>query len=221
MGKSFSEIVKLEGSHVNSSFGILFVLFGVLTQVLAYKFSGGSELSLLSGCLGIISVVLCSQRKISFYIFWLGQIITYVILCFHEKLYGEIAENAFYFVTMLFGLFHWLRHYNEEEIAVETRKMTRIQNIWVFIATVFTSLMLYTALLNTNDSQPFMDAVTTAPAFIAQILLICRFKESWIYWFIIDFIAIFMWVIAGDWCMVSLHVFWTISCIYGYYKWTN
>jgi hypothetical protein len=56
MGKSFSEIVKLEGSHVNSSFGILFVLLGVLTQALAYKFSGGSELSLVSGCLGIISV---------------------------------------------------------------------------------------------------------------------------------------------------------------------
>ena len=221
MSKSFSDIVKLEGTHAGVNFSVFFILLGVLTQALAFKFSGGSELSLISGCLGIISVVLCSQRKISFYIFGFAQLITYVILCVNEKLYGEIAENAFYFVTMLFGLFHWIKHYNENEIAVETRKMTHLQNVWVFIATVFGTLMLYTGLLKTDDTQPLLDAVTTAPAFIAQILLIYRFKESWAYWLIIDFGAIFMWAIAGDWCMVLQYVFWTVNCIYGYYKWSD
>ena len=75
--------------------------------------------------------------------------------------------------------------------------------------------------MNTNDSQPLMDAVTTIPAFFAQVLMIYRYKESWIYWFIIDFGAIFMWAAADNWCMVLQYVFWTINCIYGFFKWSE
>jgi nicotinamide mononucleotide transporter len=66
-----------------------------------------------------------------------------------------------------------------------------------------------------------LDSATTVPAFIAQMLMIMRYREQWIFWLIIDIGSILMWIHAGDWCMVAQFVFWTINCIYGFYKWSK
>ena len=118
-------------------------------------------------------------------------------------------------------MLHWNSHYNNESLEVKTRHRTAKQNVLVFVATALASAALFDGLLITNDTQPFMDAVTTVPAFVAQILMILRFKESWLYWLIIDLGSIVMWAIAGDWCMVAQFVFWTANCIYGYYMWNK
>lgn len=154
-----------------------------------------------------------------FYLFGFAQLFTYVALCAQQRLYGEIAENAFYFVTMLIGMYHWAKHYNEEETAVETRKLNAAQKMWIAIVTLFGTFIMFNILLLTDDTQPFMDSITTIPAFVAQILMVLRYRDSWFYWFIIDVGSIIMWGIAGDWCMVAQFIFWTANCMYGFKKW--
>lgn len=217
---SLSDILKLEDKkwHVDR-FTTNFILIGILMQVVVFKVTDVPRLSLISGILGVISVVLCSNRKIAFYLFGFAQLFTYVLLCFDQNLYGEIAENAFYLVTMLIGLSHWLDNYNEDKVAVETRKLNAAQKMWTAIGTLFGTLILFNVLLLTDDTQPFMDSITTIPAFIAQILMIMRYRDSWFYWLIIDVGSIIMWGIAGDWCMVVQFIFWTVNCIYGLKKW--
>jgi nicotinamide mononucleotide transporter len=102
---------------------------------------------------------------------------------------------------------------------VETRKLSYGQNWLVALLVFFGVMILYGFLGGTDDTQPFMDSVTTVPAFMAQILMILRFRESWVYWLIIDIGSIVMWAIAEDWCMVSQFVFWSINCLYGLRKW--
>lgn len=203
----------------NKVFDGIFLASGMILQLVVYILSPDSFLSLVSGLCGVISVVLCSQRKISFYWFGFIQLFTYVVLCWNEKLYAEIAENIFYFVTMLYGLHHWINNYDNEEKQVKTRGLSKSQGILVFFVAIILILALYNVLLLTDDSQPFMDALTTAPAFVAQILMILRYKESWFYWFIIDAGAIFMWANTDNLCIVALYVFWAINCIYGLLKW--
>lgn len=203
----------------SKTFGRWFIALGVALQVIIYIVTGSALLSCISGILGVVSVVLCSQRKMHFYTFGFAQLITYVVLCYHQKLYGEIVENVFYFVTMLYGVFHWWNHYDDKMAEVETRKLSYGQNWLVALLVFFGVMILYGFLGGTDDTQPFMDSVTTVPAFMAQILMILRFRESWIYWLIIDIGSIIMWAIAGDWCMVSQFVFWSINCLYGLRKW--
>ena len=215
------KIVRLEDDSRTDGIGTLLFFTGMFIMLATFTISGGSWLSLLSGVLGVASVVFCSQKKVSSFFYGFAQLITYVILCLQHRLYGEIAENVFYFVTMIYGMYHWMKHYNYEEAEIETRSLNAGQKAWVFIITSISTLILFNILVATDDTQPFMDAVTTAPAFVAQILMISRYKDSWVYWFIIDAGAIPMWVVAGDWCMVAQYVFWSINCIYGFYKWKN
>lgn len=198
-----------------------FLGLGVFLQIVAYMVTQDSFLSLISGLSGVISVVLCSQRKMGFYFFGFVQLFTYIVICFGERFYAEIGENVFYFITMLYGLFHWFRHYNSESKEVNTRQLSSVHNVCIGMACVFGIVFLYIFLRMTDDTQPFMDAITTVPAFIAQILMILRYRESWYYWFIIDVGSIVMWSFANNWLMVAQFLFWTVNCMYGFYKWNR
>ena len=221
MRNKILSILKLENMTYVSQFHYIMLLVGTITMVITYRFSDSSTLSVVSGFFGLFSVLLCSDKKVAFYLFGFAQLMTYVILCLEQRLYGEVAENIFYFVTMIYGLYHWIKYYNYDEAKVEPRRMSSIQNQVVGILTIAGTVVLYYILKYTDDTQPFMDSITTIPAFIAQILMILRYRESWLYWFIIDVGSIVMWAVAGDWCMVAQFVFWTINCIYGFINWSK
>lgn len=211
----YSEFIK--GRNINEH---LFMLIGIFLQLIAWYITKDSLISLISGVTGIISVILCSQRKISFYFFGFIQLVTYMYLAWQQRFYGELIENIFYIITMLIGIVVWLKNYNTEEQIVESKRLSDrlfyiICSIMVFICVLFGYYMKYF----TDNTQPFMDSFSTVPAFIAQTLLMLRYREQWIFWIIIDVVSIFMWIFADNWIMVIQFIFWTMNCIYGYRKW--
>ena len=201
----------------DNKYGLLFAILGVALQIIAFLYTRASLLSLISGVSGIFAVVLCAERKISFWIFAWIQLITYLVLAFDQKLWGEVGENIFYAITMIGGMFIWNK-YKENDL-VKSRRLESgwLMNIYYF--GLIGVLGLWLILNYTNDTQPFMDSITTVPAIIAQILMIMAYREQWYFWLIIDIASIYMWAVAGNWCMVAQFVFWTINCLYGIKKW--
>lgn len=201
------------------------MLIGILLQIIAYWLSPVHNwLSLFSGITGIFAVVLCAERKLTYYIFAWPQLISYIILAYQQKLYGEIWENIFYAVTMIIGMFVWLRHTDklkEQKYKVEPKSLSKKTFFIIFTIMIVAILLLWRYLSVTDDSQPLLDSVTTIPAFIAQILLTFRYREQWIFWLIIDVTSIFMWAVAKDYCMVAQYIFWTVNCLLGYKCWTK
>ena len=202
-----------------NSYGLLFATLGVLIQVFAFIYTGATWLSLISGVTGIIAVVLCAERKMSFWIFAWIQLITYVILAIDQQLWGEVGENIFYAITMIAGMFIWNK--NKEGDQVKAKQLTKNKFELIKIGCVLGIIALWCVLKQTNDTQPFMDSITTVPAIIAQIFMILTYREQWYFWLIIDVASIYMWVVAGNWCMVAQFVFWTANCLYGLKNWKN
>lgn len=81
--------------------------------------------------------------------------------------------------------------------------------------------MLTIILRHTQDPLPFLDAISTIPAFIAQILMVAGYREQWLHWCIIDVASTIMFLMIGNWMMVAMFIFWTLNCIYGWYKWSK
>lgn len=210
-------------SYINKNrFGALFMLFGIMLQIFSFYYTKGSTISLISGVAGIISVVLCAQRKISFYVFAWIQLITYVYLCIGQHLYGEITENIFYAITMLYGMYAWNKYKDtQDNTLVHPRTLKTKSLVFTCIIGILATVGLYEILYITNDTQPFMDSITTVPAIIAQILLIQCYREQWYFWLIIDVGSIFMWLIAGNYNMMCQFIFWTINCLYGLKNWKH
>ena len=208
-------------NNMNKYFDYIFILLGIIIQVVCFIFTGDAILSFICGLSGVINVVLCSQRKLSFYFFAYIQMFTYIIIIFQQHLWGELVENIFYVVTTTIALFLWIKNYNKEEKEVIARKLS-IQD-WILCCSIFiiSTILLYIILLKTNDPRPFLDAISTVPAFIAQILLMLRYREQWIMWFIVDVATLILWISIGNIFMIMQYIFWIINCIYGYIKWSK
>ena len=202
----------------------LFLGLGLLTQVVTYflmvfyfPMEGVDGLSLFSGICGIFSVLLCSRRKISYYVFGFIQVVTYIIISYRSQLYGQSVINLVYFVTMVIGCVNWARSYDDG--VVETRKLPLWANILLPGVTLNITAVVALILWVTSDQHPVMDALATVPAFVAQILMVTRFREQWWYWIFVDVVAVCMWIMASNWCMAAQYLFWTANCVYGVVMW--
>lgn len=195
----------------------IFLAFGLLLQIVSYLISNDSALSFASGVLGVFAVVLCSQRKVISYVFGIAQLLTFLVIVWQNNLYAKVAENVFYLLTMVIGIFIWKNNYKEEQ--VQSRKISTPHLILILAVTTLLSAAVGYILTFTNDVHPYIDAFTTIPAFVAQILMITRYREQWIFWFLIDVGCVGLWLVVGNYCMVAQYIFWSINCVYGWKNW--
>ena len=199
----------------------ILIVCGLLLQVVTYIVTGDSVLSLITGMLGVFSVTLCSQRKVSSFFFGLFQILCYMVLSARQHFYGELIENSFYLITTLVGAYTWSCNYNasDEGNSVEARKLTVKGWLVTLFLFVVGSAGGYWILCQTSDPHPMLDSVSTVPALVAQVLMLLRYREQWLFWIVVDSIKVVMWIMQGDWCMAAQFSFWLIICFYGLKKW--
>ena len=110
-------------------FDISFITIGLLVQVMTYVITNHlspltshlSPISLLAGLLGVLSVCLAAQGNIWTYAFGFGQVLTFTYLCWTQRFYGTIAINAYYFATMVYGVFAWKKRLKMRVDSQESR----------------------------------------------------------------------------------------------------
>lgn len=208
------------------SFLTVGLLVQIVTFVVANEFAAPDSqlpaISLISGLLGVCSVCLCAQGNIGTYVFGFAQVITYTYLCYQQRFYGEIAINAYYFVTMIYGVIAWKKRLQATEngTQVTPRTLSVRAILLIALSTVLLSTLVGWGLATwTDDTQPYLDAYTTVPALVAQVLMILAYREHWFIWLAVDIFSVVLWLRAGDYCMTAQYVFWCANCLYGLRRW--
>ena len=199
----------------------IFLILGILVQVVTFHvLPEDNPWSLVSGLLGICSVVLGAQGNIWSFVFGFAQVGTYTYLCCIEHFYAEIAMNMYYFVTMLYGVYCWRRRLQQDTKQLQTRRLPARLLPWMSAGVLLLSLLTGWLLSRyTDDPQPYMDALTTVPAIAAQLLMVLAYREQWYLWLVVDVLAVVMWLRAENYCMAAQYAFWCINCIYGLRQW--
>ena len=200
----------------------IFLILGLLVQVLTFVLMPDNPISLVSGMLGICSVVLGAQGNILTFVFGFAQVATYTYLCCVERFYAEIAINIYYFITMIYGVYCWRNRLSNNSLQVQTRRLSIKLLAWgMLLIALFSWLTGWLLARFTDDPQPYMDAFTTVPAIAAQLLMVLAYREQWYLWLVVDMLAVVMWFRAENYCMAAQYVFWCVNCIYGYIQWTR
>lgn len=202
-------------------FSYTFLALGLLIQGITFLLMPhDSWLSLLSGCLGIFSVCLGAQGNIWMYVFGFGQVLTYTYLCWVQRFYGEVAINAYYFGTMIYGVYVWRKHLQADSATVTPRSLSVRTIVLIVLLTLLGSWLAGWGLASfTDDTQPYLDAFTTIPALVAQVLMILVYREHWFLWLAVDIFSVALWFRAGDYCMTAQYAFWCANCFYGIKRW--
>lgn len=203
---------------VEGTFASWFVTIGIVTQLITCYIMNDTALAVCSGIAGVISVVLCSQKKYSFYFWSVLQLITIMIISYQTGLHGKLVENAFYLITLFIGMNIWKNNTTDKTTQVRTMDWVDYV-IFGCLFLPFATILSYSIVSQYNTEQITLDTITTIIGIIAQIMLILRFREQWILWFILDVLCIILWAKDGNWCLMVQYIFWTINCVYGYFCW--
>ena len=207
-----------------TAFDRLFMIAMLLVQIIVFYICPDSLLSIIAGISGVISVVLCAKGKISFYFIGFVQTITYLFLSWQNCFYGEVLENIFYLITMIWGIFIWKKNSTTDENGsahVKAKKFTLIQWILSIVGSIICTVGMGYWLTTIGSHQAYTDAATNVLAIFAQLLMVRRYREQWIWWLVIDVLCIKLWFVAGNWSMVAMYIAWTVNCIYGWYNWSK
>jgi nicotinamide mononucleotide transporter len=202
----------------------LFMWGMVLLQILVYIVAPDSWYGVVAGIAGCISVVLTAKGRWMMYPIGFIQNFTYTVLAFQNMFYGEVIEQVFYIVTMIWGMVAWARnmHTNEDGTQdVNTRKFGLVEWLFTIVGVTVGTWLFGRVLVAMGAAQPYTDAATNVMALFAQILMVKRYREQWVLWLLIDVFCIKMWWVAGNWSMVAMYVAWTANCIYGWINWTK
>ena len=202
----------------------LFLLSMLVLQIVVYIIAPDTVIGIISGISGVISVVLCAKGKISFYFVGFVQTFSYLYLAWTNAFYGEVIENLFYLVTMVWGIFLWKNNMQKNEDGTSNVKAKKF-NWWMWtlaiIGTVILTAIMGFVLDRIGSNQAYLDAATNVMSIFAQFHMIWRFREQWVWWLAIDIICTIMWFNAGNWSMVAMYIAWTINALYGWYNWSK
>lgn len=218
------DILTKEFMRGYSTFDKLFMVAMLLVQIIVFCIVPDTPIAIIAGISGVISVVLCAKGKISFYFIGFVQTISYLFLAWQNCFYGEVMENIFYLVTMIWGIFVWKKNSTVDDKGsahVEALRFTPKMWILSVLGTAICTIAMGYWLTTIGSHQAYTDAATNILAIFAQLLMVKRYREQWIWWLVIDVLCLKMWFVAGNWSMVAMYIAWTINCIYGWYNWNK
>lgn len=207
-----------------TTFEKLFLLTMVVMQTAVFVICPDSPLNIIAGLAGAVSVVMCAKGRVMFYFVGFIQTVTYLILSWQNRFYGEVLENLFYFVTMIWGIFVWKKNEVTNEDGTQdvlAKKFTTVQWVVSIVGTVVATVFMGYWLNGIGSAQAYTDAATNVMAIFAQLLMVRRYREQWIWWLVIDVFCIKLWWVAGNWSMVAMYIGWTANCIYGWFNWSR
>ena len=139
-------------------------------------------IEIICAILGLIQGVLVMLNKRSNWIVYALQMLFLVIFSWQANLYGDFAQNVFYFFFCIYAWWIW----QEGGIADRIKVLTNKYRIFACLLVIGLTFFIGLALTSTNDPMPYTDAFTTVTTFVALFLTSIRRIEAWVVWFFND-----------------------------------
>lgn len=160
------------------------------------------------------------QNKLCWFA-WIASSILYLYVMYQAGLYMESLLQVFYLCMGFYGLSQWTKTINNNQnIYVD---LWSIGNHIFAISLVIVLSFLSGILLSnfSNAALPFIDAFTTWGAIVASYMVAKKILENWIYWFVIDFISVFIFASRGLYFTSALFVTYLVIIYFGYKSWSK
>ena len=160
------------------------------------------------------------QNKLCWFA-WIASSILYLYVMYQAGLYMESLLQVFYLCMGFYGLSQWSKTINNNQnIHVDLWSIgNHISAISLIIVLSFLSGILLSNF--SNAALPFIDAFTTWGAIMASYMVAKKILENWIYWFVIDFISVFIFASRGLYFTSALFVTYLVIIYFGYKSWSK
>lgn len=142
-----------------------------------------------------------------------------IYLCFQGNLFLESFLQLFYVIIGFYGWYHWLYGSDKKE-ELKITSLNFKKNITLLFISILVFIPLgFTAHKYSTQALPYLDAFITAFSLIATWMTAKKILENWIYWIVIDFMALFLYFSRDFYLIAVLYLLYTLLAFLGYFKW--
>ena len=173
----------------------------------------------VGAALAIAYLLLALKQNQLCWFAWIASSILYLYVMYQAGLYMESLLQVFYLCMGFYGLSQWTKTINNNQNTYVD--LWSIGNHIFAISLVIVLSFLSGILLSnfSNAALPFIDAFTTWGAIVASYMVAKKILENWIYWFVIDFISVFIFASRGLYFTSALFVTYLVIIYFGYKSW--
>ena len=184
-----------------------------------FDFIQANWFEIVAAILAIAYLILAMLQDIRCWVAWIISSLMYFFVMYSANLYMEALLQIFYIFIGLYGLYQW-RFKADVKDALKITTWSVKNHLIVISALVFlTSLSGYILTIYTAAASPFIDAFTTWGAIAASYLVAKKILENWFYWFVIDFVSVFLFISRELYPTALLFIVYLVLVVIGYSAW--
>jgi nicotinamide mononucleotide transporter len=188
-----------------------------------------SYIELVGTLLYLWSVWLMARKQMLTWPVGILSVLLYMSLFYQIRLYSDALEQVYYLLASVYGWWWWRRQCPVEESPTGFFYSPRRQSLLTLGITLGVGLALGGMMgeIHTWLPQwfpeaaafPFLDAITTVMSFTAMALMARKRIESWVYWIVVDIIAIGLYYVKEVRFLLLLYVLLLGIAIHGLRTW--
>lgn len=184
-------------------------------------FLGASTIEIVASVSGFLCLFLLIKRNIWCWFFGFVQVTLFAWIFFHAKLYSDTGLHVIYMVLQIYGWWNWYHHKDQDnELIIEPTNAVLVVK-WALIGIVGAAVLGTIMDRYTDASFAYPDAFTTSVSLVAQWLLTRRYIVNWLFWIVVDVVAIYIYLQKGLYPTSALYAAFLIMCIFGYFSWAK
>ena len=184
-----------------------------------FDFLQANWFEIVAAILAIAYLILAMLEDIRCWVAWIISSLMYFFVMYSANLYMEALLQIFYIFIGLYGLYQW-RFKDDKKDALKVTTWSIKNHLMVIGALVFlTFISGYALTIYTAAASPFIDAFTTWGAIAASYLVAKKILENWFYWFVIDFVSVFLFISRELYPTALLFLVYLVLVVFGYSAW--
>lgn len=153
----------------------------------------------------------------------LVQTAEFFIFLINGQMAMAVVSLLFWGIVSTISFINWTKHKDDKEkILTKVRKFTIKQNFiiaaGIIVFTIVGGLLLS---LVPGEEQQYLDAGLTAFAMTNGLLILYRYREQWVVWFLYNICEGVLWIVSGQYIMLIKTVAILVNSTYGIIKWTR
>ncbi len=190
-----------------------------LLGLIAEQFRANSWLELTAVVLAIAYLLLAvRENSLCWYAAFVSTAI-FLVIFWRVKLYMESALQVYYLAMAVYGWYQWTRGGTSQHGIAITVWTLRTHAITIAVIAVATMVSGYLLGQYSDARLPYVDSFTTWASIITTYMVARKVLENWIYWFVIDSVAIFLYLDRGLYFTTLLFVAYVIIVVFGWFAW--
>ncbi|HEY2795045.1 MAG TPA: nicotinamide riboside transporter PnuC [Micromonosporaceae bacterium] len=167
---------------------------------------------------GLICVWLVVRQHIANWPVGMLNVVLLMVAFWASGLYGDAGLQIVYVILGCYGWWVWWRRGSES--SVEVRRTTAFEWVWLSIAAVAATVVLYWLLRDHLGSQvPAADAITTTLSLVATYGQCRKLLENWWFWILADVIYVPLYAYKHLYLTTVLYVVFLILSTIGLIAW--